>query len=107
MYDLPIVPPPVHMVCVLVEEAELDEVFHSLEEVSPMTYIQSQIGYGAPMMMMPTFGAGYCDYEVGPSSSYMDVGLSTFYMHGHKRGHGEHNKYMYYEAPVEVLDRQC
>uniref|UniRef100_A0A9I9EJU6 Uncharacterized protein n=1 Tax=Cucumis melo TaxID=3656 RepID=A0A9I9EJU6_CUCME len=44
------------------------------------------------MMMMPTFGVGYCDSEadtgyydsrIGPSSSYMDVDLSTSYMHGH------------------------
>ena len=38
------------------------------------------------MMMMPTIGVGYCDFEVGieyydsevgPLSSYMDVGPST------------------------------
>ena len=67
------------------------------------------------MTMMPIFGAGHCDSEVGtgyydsgidPSSSYMDAGPLTSYMHGHKRGHGEHNEYLYYEAPVEVSYRQ-
>ncbi|TYJ98099.1 hypothetical protein E5676_scaffold222G00100 [Cucumis melo var. makuwa] len=32
MYDLPIVPPPVHRGRVRVEEAELDEVYHNVEE---------------------------------------------------------------------------
>uniref|UniRef100_A0A9I9CKH0 Mediator of RNA polymerase II transcription subunit 12-like n=1 Tax=Cucumis melo TaxID=3656 RepID=A0A9I9CKH0_CUCME len=63
----------------------------------------------SPMTMMPTFGAGYCDSEVGtgyydagvgPTSSYMDVGLLTSYMHGHRRGYGEHNEYLYHEAPA-------
>ena len=80
-----------------------------------MRQTQSQNGYGTPMIMMPTFGAGYCDSKIGtenydsgidPSSSYMDVGPTTFYMHGHECGHGEHNKYMYYEASIQVLDRQ-
>ena len=70
---------------------------------------------GTPMMMMLIFGVGYCDsktskenYDSGvdPSSSYMDAGPSTSYMHGHRCDHGEHNKYMYYEAPVEILDQQ-
>ncbi|TYK11193.1 mediator of RNA polymerase II transcription subunit 12-like isoform X1 [Cucumis melo var. makuwa] len=103
MYDLSIVPPPVHRGRVRVEEAELDEVYHNVEEVPPTTQTQSQTGYGSPMTMMPTFGAGYYDSEVGtgyydagisPSSLYMDVGPSNFYMHGHKRGYGEHNKYL-------------
>ncbi|TYK04204.1 mediator of RNA polymerase II transcription subunit 12-like isoform X1 [Cucumis melo var. makuwa] len=37
MYDLPIVPPPVHRGRVRVEEAELDEVYHKVEELSPTT----------------------------------------------------------------------
>ncbi|KAA0041612.1 mediator of RNA polymerase II transcription subunit 12-like isoform X1 [Cucumis melo var. makuwa] len=65
------------------------------------------------MMMMPTFGAGYCDSEVGigyydsgvgPSSSYMDVIPSTSYMHGHGRGYGGHNEYLCHEAPTKVPD---
>ncbi|KAA0032526.1 GATA zinc finger domain-containing protein 10-like isoform X2 [Cucumis melo var. makuwa] len=73
-------------------------------------------GYGSPIMMMPTFGAkfsdseidiGYYELGVGPSFSCMDVGLSTSYMHiGHKRGHGEHNEYLCYKAPIDVSDRQ-
>ncbi|KAA0066318.1 mediator of RNA polymerase II transcription subunit 12-like isoform X1 [Cucumis melo var. makuwa] len=87
--------------------SELDEVYHNVEEVPPTTQTQSQTGYGSPMTMMPTFGAGYCDSEVGtryydvgvrPSSSYMDVGPSTSYMHGHGRDYGEHNEYLYHEA---------
>uniref|UniRef100_A0A9I9EIJ3 Uncharacterized protein n=1 Tax=Cucumis melo TaxID=3656 RepID=A0A9I9EIJ3_CUCME len=35
MYDLPIVPPPVHRGRVRVEEAKLDEVYHNVEEVPP------------------------------------------------------------------------
>ncbi|KAA0048355.1 GATA zinc finger domain-containing protein 10-like isoform X2 [Cucumis melo var. makuwa] len=67
------------------------------------------------MTMMPTFGAGYCDSKigtgyydagVGPSSSYMDVDPSTSYMHGHGRGYGKHNEYLYHEAPADVSDRQ-
>ena len=46
MYDLPIVPPLVHRECVQVEEVELDEAFHNVEEVPSMTLTQSQIGYG-------------------------------------------------------------
>uniref|UniRef100_A0A9I9EG94 Uncharacterized protein n=1 Tax=Cucumis melo TaxID=3656 RepID=A0A9I9EG94_CUCME len=97
MYDLPIVPPPLHRGRVRVEEAELDEVYHNVEEVPPTTQTQSQTGYGSPMTMMPTFGAGYCDSEVGtgyydagisPLSSYMDVGPSNSYMHGHGRALG-------------------
>ncbi|KAA0049532.1 GATA zinc finger domain-containing protein 10-like isoform X2 [Cucumis melo var. makuwa] len=115
MYDLPIVPPRVHRGRVRVEEVELDEVYHNVEEVPPTTQTQSQTGYGSPMMMMPTFGAGYCDSEVstgyydagiGPLSSYMDVGPSNSYMHGHGRGYGEHNEYLYHEAPADVSDRQ-
>ena len=58
------------------------------------------------MTLMPTFGAEYCDFEIDtgyydsgvcPSSSYMDVGPSTSYMHGHGRGYWEHNKYLYHE----------
>uniref|UniRef100_A0A9I9D9Q3 Uncharacterized protein n=1 Tax=Cucumis melo TaxID=3656 RepID=A0A9I9D9Q3_CUCME len=41
-----------------------------------------------------------------PSSSYMDVGLSTSYIHGHERGHGKYNEYLYYETPAEVSDLQ-
>ena len=113
MYDLPIVPQPVHRGRVRVEEAELDEIYHNVEEVSPTTQTQSQTGYGSPMMMMPTFRAEYCDSEVGtryydagvsPSSSYMDVGPSNSYMHGHGRGYGEHNEYLYHEAPTKVSD---
>uniref|UniRef100_A0A9I9EKH9 Uncharacterized protein n=1 Tax=Cucumis melo TaxID=3656 RepID=A0A9I9EKH9_CUCME len=37
MYDLPIVPPLAHRGCVRVEEVELDEVYHNVEEVPPMT----------------------------------------------------------------------
>ncbi|KAA0064193.1 GATA zinc finger domain-containing protein 10-like isoform X2 [Cucumis melo var. makuwa] len=67
------------------------------------------------MTMMPTFGAGYCDFEVGtgycdagigPLSSYMDVGPSTSYMHGHGRGYEEHNKYLYHEASADISDQQ-
>ncbi|TYK16354.1 GATA zinc finger domain-containing protein 10-like isoform X2 [Cucumis melo var. makuwa] len=114
MYDLPIVPQPVHRGRVRVEEAELDEVYHNVEEVPPTTQTQSQTGYGRPMTMMPTFGAGYCDSEVdtgyydvgvGSSSSYMNVGPSASYMHGHGRGYGEHNEYLYHEALADVSDR--
>ena len=103
MYNLPFVPPPIHTRRVRVEEAKLDEVFHNVEEVPPMTQTQNQTGYGTPMMMPPTFGARYCDYEVSnenydsgisPLSSYMDVDPSTSYMHGHGHGHGEHNEYV-------------
>ncbi|TYK22189.1 GATA zinc finger domain-containing protein 10-like isoform X2 [Cucumis melo var. makuwa] len=89
IYDLPIVPPPIHRGRVRVEEAELDEVYHKVKEVHPMTQTQSQTGYG-----------------VGPSSSYMDVDPSTSYMHGHERGYEEHNEYLYHEAPADVSDRQ-
>ena len=115
MYDLPIVPSPIHRGCVQVEEVELDEVSHNVEEVPPMTQTQSQTSYDSSMMMMSTFGAGYCDFEAStryydlgfnPSSSYMNIGPSTSFMHGHNRGYGEHNKYLYYEATVEVLDRK-
>uniref|UniRef100_A0A9I9EDY5 Uncharacterized protein n=1 Tax=Cucumis melo TaxID=3656 RepID=A0A9I9EDY5_CUCME len=58
------------------------------------------------MMMMLAFGAGYYDSGVSPSSSYMDVGLSTSYMHGHERGYEEYNKYLYHEAPAKVSYRQ-
>ncbi|TYK02837.1 serine/threonine-protein phosphatase 7 long form-like protein [Cucumis melo var. makuwa] len=37
MYDLPIVPPLAHRGCVRVEEVELDEVYHNVEEVPPTT----------------------------------------------------------------------
>ena len=37
MYDLPIVPPPIHRGHVRVEEAELDEVYHNVEEMPLMT----------------------------------------------------------------------
>ncbi|KAA0054649.1 GATA zinc finger domain-containing protein 10-like isoform X2 [Cucumis melo var. makuwa] len=72
-----------------------------------MTQTQSQIGYGSLMMMMSTFGSGYCDpkvsiryYDSGinPSSSYIDADSTTSYMHGHEHGHREHNEYLYYEA---------
>ncbi|KAA0025972.1 mediator of RNA polymerase II transcription subunit 12-like isoform X1 [Cucumis melo var. makuwa] len=115
MYHLPIVPPQIHRGRVQVEEAELDEVYHNVEEMTPTTQKQNQTGYGSPMIMMPTFGVGYCDFEVnteyydsgvGPSSSYMDVGPSTSYMHGHRHDYGEHNEYLYHEAPTEVSDRQ-
>ena len=117
MYDVPIVPPPVNMGRVRVEEPELDEVYHNVEEVPPVTQTQSQTGYGSPMMMMPAFRVGYCDFKVGigyydlgvsPSSSYMDVGPSTSYMHGHGHGRdrGEHNEYLYYEAPTDIPDPQ-
>uniref|UniRef100_A0A9I9CU75 Uncharacterized protein n=1 Tax=Cucumis melo TaxID=3656 RepID=A0A9I9CU75_CUCME len=89
MYDLPIVPPPVHRGRVRVEETELDEVYHNVEEVPPTTQTQSQTGY--------EFGTGYYDAGVGPSYSYM---------HGHGRGYGEHNEYLYHEAPTDVSDRQ-
>uniref|UniRef100_A0A9I9DJM3 Uncharacterized protein n=1 Tax=Cucumis melo TaxID=3656 RepID=A0A9I9DJM3_CUCME len=51
------------------------------------------------MTMMSALGPGdyglgvstiYYDSRIGPSSSYMDVGLSTSYMYGHERDHGEH-----------------
>ncbi|KAA0026041.1 GATA zinc finger domain-containing protein 10-like isoform X2 [Cucumis melo var. makuwa] len=115
MYNLRDVPPLVHKGRVQVEEAELDEVYHNVEEVLLTTQTQSQTGYGSPMTMMPTFGAGYCDSEVGigyydagigPSSSYMVVGPSTSYMHGQGRGYGEHNEYLYHEAPADVSDQQ-
>ncbi|TYK12245.1 mediator of RNA polymerase II transcription subunit 12-like isoform X1 [Cucumis melo var. makuwa] len=32
-----------------------------------------QTGYGSPMTMMPTFGAGFCDSEVG--TGYYDAGM--------------------------------
>uniref|UniRef100_A0A9I9E905 Uncharacterized protein n=1 Tax=Cucumis melo TaxID=3656 RepID=A0A9I9E905_CUCME len=114
MYDLPIVPLPIHRGRIRVEEAELDEVYHNVEEVPPTTKTQSQTGYGSLMTMMPTFGARYCDSEVGRgyydagvdlSSSYMDVGPSTSYMHGYERGYGEHNEYLYHEAPADVSDQ--
>ena len=79
-----------------------------------MTQTRNQTGYGSLMMMIPIFGVRYCDHEIGtwyydsrvsPSSLYMNVSPSTFYMYGHGRGHGEHNEYMYYEAPAEVSDR--
>ena len=42
MYNLPIVPPPIHRGHVRVEEAKLDEVYHNVDEVHPMTQTQSQ-----------------------------------------------------------------
>uniref|UniRef100_A0A9I9EIA2 Uncharacterized protein n=1 Tax=Cucumis melo TaxID=3656 RepID=A0A9I9EIA2_CUCME len=57
------------------------------------------------MTMIPTFGTGYCDSEVGTRYYDARVGPSSSYMHGHKRGYGKHNKYLYHvyhEAPVEV-----
>uniref|UniRef100_A0A9I9ELB8 Uncharacterized protein n=1 Tax=Cucumis melo TaxID=3656 RepID=A0A9I9ELB8_CUCME len=89
MYDLPIVPPPVHRGRVRVEEAELDEVYHNVL-----------------MTMMPTFGAGYCDSKFGTGYYDAGVGPSTSYMHGHGRDYGEHNKYLYHEASADVSDRQ-
>uniref|UniRef100_A0A9I9DDI5 Uncharacterized protein n=1 Tax=Cucumis melo TaxID=3656 RepID=A0A9I9DDI5_CUCME len=106
MYDLPIVPPPVHRGRVRVEETELDEVYHNVEEVPPTTQTQSQTGYGSLMTMMPTFGAGYCDSEFGTGYYDAGVGPSYSYMHGHGRGYGEHNEYLYHEAPTDVSDRQ-
>ena len=44
MYDLSIIPPPVHREGVWVEKAKLDEVYHNVEEVPPMTQAQSLIG---------------------------------------------------------------
>ena len=61
MYDLPIVSPLVHRGRVWVKEAELDKVYHNVEEVPHMT----ETGYGSPMMMMQTFETGYGDSEVG------------------------------------------
>ena len=59
--------------------------------------------------------AGYYDYEVGTgnydsgSVNHLHTWMPVHQLltHDHGRGHGEHNKYMYYEAIlVEVLDRQ-
>ena len=72
------------------EEVELDEVFHNVKEVPPMIQTQIQNGYNSLMIMLPTFGAGYCDSKVGTryydsgvdlSSSYMNANPSTSYMH--------------------------
>ncbi|KAA0042190.1 GATA zinc finger domain-containing protein 10-like isoform X2 [Cucumis melo var. makuwa] len=65
--------------------SELDEVYHNVEEVPPMTQAQSTIG-------------------AGPSSLYIDVGPSNSYMPGHGRGYREHNEYLYYEVPAEISD---
>jgi len=67
-----------------------------VEELPPMMQTQSQTDYVSPMMMMPAFGSGHYDSEAGPSSSYV---------HGHGRGYGEHNEYLYYEAPIEVPEQ--
>ncbi|KAA0040602.1 mediator of RNA polymerase II transcription subunit 12-like isoform X1 [Cucumis melo var. makuwa] len=59
MYNVSIVPLPVHRARVRVEEAELDEVYHNVEEVPHTTQTQSQTSYGSLMTMMPTFGVGF------------------------------------------------
>ncbi|KAA0054576.1 mediator of RNA polymerase II transcription subunit 12-like isoform X1 [Cucumis melo var. makuwa] len=41
MYDLPIVPPTVHRGRVRVEEVELNEVYHNVEELPPTTDTES------------------------------------------------------------------
>uniref|UniRef100_A0A9I9E7E5 Uncharacterized protein n=1 Tax=Cucumis melo TaxID=3656 RepID=A0A9I9E7E5_CUCME len=46
-----------------------------------MTYIDTEPNWlCSPMMMMPTFGAGYCDYEVSIRYYDLGVGLSSSYM---------------------------
>ena len=86
------------------KEAELNEVYHNVEEVSTQT--QSQTGYGSLIMMIRTIGVGYCDSEVGTRyydsrlvhrSLYIDASSSNSYMHGHECAYGEHNEYLYYE----------
>ena len=77
MYDLPIVPPTVHRGRVRVEEAELNEVYHNVEEVPPTTQTQSQTRYGISMTMMPIFGAGYYDSKVGTGYYDSEVGPSS------------------------------
>ncbi|KAA0047564.1 GATA zinc finger domain-containing protein 10-like isoform X2 [Cucumis melo var. makuwa] len=128
MYDVPIVSAPVQRRHALVQELdELEEVDQHVEEVPLVTQTQSETGYVSPVMMMSTFGMGYYDPEVGqsldfgtryynseadPSSSnfgqeYYDLGTnpSSSYMHGHGHGRGEHNEYLYYEAPAAVPEK--
>ncbi|XP_050946586.1 serine/threonine-protein phosphatase 7 long form homolog [Cucumis melo] len=125
MYDVPIVPAPVQRRRPLVQEPDqLEEVDQHGEEVPPMTQTQSEHNYVSPVMMMPTFGTTYYDSGVGQSSDfgrgyynseagqsstdfgqqYYDLGSdpSSSYMHGHGRGRGEHNEYLYYEVPAAV-----
>ncbi|TYK09816.1 mediator of RNA polymerase II transcription subunit 12-like isoform X1 [Cucumis melo var. makuwa] len=127
MYDVSIVPAPVQRKRPLVQELDqLEEVDQHVEEVPPVTQTQTQSehSYVSPLMMMPTFGTTYYDLgvgqssdfgrvyynsEAGPSSTdfgqqYYDLGSnpSSSYMHGHGRGRGEHNEYLYYEVPTTV-----
>ena len=126
MYDVPIVSAPVQRRHALVQELDELEVDQHVEEVSLVTQTQSETGHVSPVMMMSTFGTGYYDPEVGqsldfetgyynseadPSSSnfgqeYYDLGTnpSSSYMHGHGRGRGEHNEYLYYVAPAVVSE---
>ncbi|KAA0050314.1 GATA zinc finger domain-containing protein 10-like isoform X2 [Cucumis melo var. makuwa] len=91
------------------------------------TQTQSEHSYVSPVMMMPTFGTtyydsgvnqssdfgrGYYNSEAGPSSTdfgqqYYDLGSdpSSLYMHGHGRGRGEHNEYLYYEVLAAVPEQ--
>uniref|UniRef100_A0A9I9DYX9 Uncharacterized protein n=1 Tax=Cucumis melo TaxID=3656 RepID=A0A9I9DYX9_CUCME len=128
MYDVPITLAPVQRRCVLVQKPDqLEEVDQHVEEMPLMTQIQSEHSYVSPVMMMSAFGTTYYDLGVGqssdfgtgyynseasPSSSnfgqqYYDLGSdpSSSYMHGHGRGHGEHNEYLYYKVPAAVPEQ--
>uniref|UniRef100_A0A9I9CGH8 Uncharacterized protein n=1 Tax=Cucumis melo TaxID=3656 RepID=A0A9I9CGH8_CUCME len=91
------------------------------------TQKQSEHSYVSPVMMMSTFGTTYYDSGVGQSSDfgrgyynskagqssmdfgqqYYDLGSypSSSYMHGHGRGRGEYNEYLYYEVPAAVPEQ--
>ncbi|KAA0047926.1 mediator of RNA polymerase II transcription subunit 12-like isoform X1 [Cucumis melo var. makuwa] len=130
MYDVPIVPALVQRRRPLVQEPDqLEENDQHVEEVPPvtLTLTQTDHSYVSPVMMMPTFGTTYYDSGVGQSSDfgrgyynseagrsstdfgqqYYDLGSdpSSSYMHGHGRGRGEHNEYLYYEVPAAVLEQ--
>ncbi|TYK23115.1 GATA zinc finger domain-containing protein 10-like isoform X2 [Cucumis melo var. makuwa] len=111
------------------EPDQLEEVDQHEEEAPPMTQTQKQSehSYISPVMMMSTFGTTYYDSGVGQSSDfgrgyynsevgqssmdfgqqYYDLGSypSSSYMHGHGRGRGEHNEYLYYEVPAAVPEQ--
>uniref|UniRef100_A0A9I9DU78 Uncharacterized protein n=1 Tax=Cucumis melo TaxID=3656 RepID=A0A9I9DU78_CUCME len=130
MYDVPIVPALVQRRRPLVQEPDqLEEVDQHVEEVPPVTQTQTQRehSYVSPVMMMPTFGTtyydsgidqssdfgrGYYNLEAGPSSTdfrqqYFDLESdpSSSYMHGHERGRGEHNEYLYYKVLAAVPEQ--
>uniref|UniRef100_A0A9I9DWW7 Uncharacterized protein n=1 Tax=Cucumis melo TaxID=3656 RepID=A0A9I9DWW7_CUCME len=113
MYDVPIVPAPVQRRRPLVQEPDqLEEVDQHGKEVPPMTQTQTQSehSYVSPVMMMATFGTTYYDSGVGQSSDFgieyynSEAGSypSSSYMHGHGRGRGEHNEYLYSEVPAAI-----